>query len=156
MTVTVEHVDPDFILERLQEIYRKAYRPLARYAYQGDREIAMYLRWLKKRAAGKFIVSRADDDLVTGFIAVDPNWFSWNGQRLGEIHEVAVDPDCQGQGIGKTLLLAGLEHLRRQGHKKFELWVGEKNDRAKSLYAELGFQTKGKWGKWIRMIREEQ
>lgn len=59
---------------------------------------------------------------------------------IGEIYVISVDPDFQGRGLGRELVLAGLEHLADQGIETAMLYVDAANTTATSLYEKLGFE----------------
>ncbi|MGH9182951.1 MAG: mycothiol synthase [Acidimicrobiales bacterium] len=59
---------------------------------------------------------------------------------LGELYVVAVDPDFQGAGIGRGLVLAGLGWLHRHGLSQAMLYVNATNTSALGLYQRLGFR----------------
>jgi len=58
---------------------------------------------------------------------------------LGELYVVAVDPDFQGLGLGRALVVAGLEYLADQGLERAMLYVDASNAPALSLYDAFGF-----------------
>jgi len=59
--------------------------------------------------------------------------------QLGEIYVIAVDPDFQGHGLGRQLVLAGLESLCDRGVSVGMLYVDHDNEAARRLYFSLGF-----------------
>lgn len=69
--------------------------------------------------------------------------FCWSkpvDERTGEIYGIAVDPDRQGEGLGRFLLLEGLDVIRtRFGADEALLYVDSTNSRALALYSSLGF-----------------
>jgi mycothiol synthase len=77
-------------------------------------------------------------DRLAGFCwtKVDPA----EGAGMGEIYVLAVDPDFQGTGLGRSLVLAGLHHLFSYGLDTVMLYVDSTNKIALALYDDLGFE----------------
>lgn len=71
---------------------------------------------------------------------------------IGEIYVVGVDPEYHGQGLGRTLTVAGLNHLRGQDVSAAMLYVDARNTPAIAMYAGLGF---AEWGRDV-MYRAHQ
>ena len=53
---------------------------------------------------------------------------------------MAVAPDLRGQGVGRTLLSAAIEHARGRGASSLFLGSSQKLANAVHLYESLGFQ----------------
>ncbi len=60
-------------------------------------------------------------------------------EAVGEVYVVGVVPTAQGRGLGLSLTLAGIEHLRSKGLGAIMLYVDADNAAAVELYRKLGF-----------------
>ncbi|HEY0237033.1 MAG TPA: mycothiol synthase, partial [Friedmanniella sp.] len=79
------------------------------------------------------------DAPVLGF-----HWTKEHGDGLGEVYVLGVDPDAQGRGLAKALLLTGLAHLRDGGDEVVELYVEADEARPVGLYRSYGFTEAGR------------
>lgn len=102
------------------------------------------------------------------FIAADPSsgriaGYHWtkthsdgagltDGEPVGEVYVVGVDPQWQGTGLGRVLTVAGLRHLRDRGLPWVLLYVDEENRAAVRLYESLGFRL---WAADVMYARPE-
>ena len=57
----------------------------------------------------------------------------------GEVYVVGVDPAYQGLGIGRTITVLGLAHLREEGLAQAMLYVDADNTAAVATYSKLHF-----------------
>ncbi len=64
-------------------------------------------------------------------------------KEKGYIRMMGVDPMRQGRGLGRAVLVAGIDYLRKRGMKQIELLVDSRNSSAKHLYQSAGFKRKG-------------
>ena len=67
------------------------------------------------------------------------HWTKRRSETVGEVHNLAVDPSAQGQGLGRRLLHDGLAHLAALGMHEVLLWVDLENAPALALYRSEGF-----------------
>jgi ribosomal protein S18 acetylase RimI-like enzyme len=66
-----------------------------------------------------------------------------SNQHVKMINGLAVDPDHQGAGVGRTLIEAAVERARQQGARKVSLRVLGDNAIARRLYERCGFVVEG-------------
>lgn len=64
----------------------------------------------------------------------------YEDQPIMNIGPVAVNPEYQGRGLGRSLLRAVLAFAREKGYKRTVLAVNAENERAKTLYIQEGFR----------------
>lgn len=69
------------------------------------------------------------------------HWTKVHTSGTGEVYVIAVDPDAQGSGLGGSLIVAGLAHLRSRGVPEVMLYVESDNAAALRTYQKLGFAT---------------
>ncbi len=58
----------------------------------------------------------------------------------GALHDIIVDPEHRGRGVGRLLLEATLAHLRSRGAPRVVLSTAERNEAAQRLFASVGFR----------------
>ena len=67
----------------------------------------------------------------------------------GVLHDIVVDPAQRGHGVGRMLLDATIEALRKRGAPRVVLSTAEKNEEAQRLFDRAGFRRT-----MIEMTRE--
>ncbi len=146
---------PD-ITDDLVKIYMEAYKGMEEYGESTEKRARKYINWLSRHST--FFSVAFFRDKPVGFVSACSHWWSWGtDEEVGEIHEICVEREKWGLGLGSTLLWLSLEHLREKGMKKFGLWVGEKNEKAIRFYSKFGFYITGKSFKvWVRMEKEDR
>lgn len=95
-------------------------------------------------ATSTILVMRRGDAIVGSVMA------GFDGHR-GWVYYLAVAPDAQRQGIGRTLMAAAEDWLAARGAPKVQLMVREGNDAAGGFYAAIGFERQPvvTWGRFI-------
>jgi len=86
------------------QVYRHFFRPSWRVTQQEAVEAAC-----RDEATRVWVAD--NDGFVAGFVALKFDQES----KMGEIYMVAVDPDCQKQGIGEALTHFSLEQFKQAG-----------------------------------------
>ena len=58
----------------------------------------------------------------------------------GILHDIIVEPEHRGRGVGRLLLEATLAHLRSRGAPRVVLSTAEQNEPAQRLFTGMGFR----------------
>ncbi|MBR4626804.1 MAG: GNAT family N-acetyltransferase [Ruminococcus sp.] len=84
---------------------------------------------------------------TTSFVAVDGDRIigtilAGHDGRRGIFHHVSVLPEYQGQGVGRMLVDAAMEALRREGITKVLLVVFDHNKNGNEFWEHMGFTVR--------------
>jgi len=66
------------------------------------------------------------------------------------INSLGLTPAWRGHGVGKSLLLDGIAHLRERGYDEVRLTVRSDNTPAVGLYRDVGFEAEDVATTWWR------
>jgi ribosomal protein S18 acetylase RimI-like enzyme len=83
------------------------------------------------------------DDRVVGYGKIDHPTELPASEHVWHVTGLAVDPTCEGRGIGRALVEALSDEARRRGGRRITLRVFATNPRAKRLYERCGFEVEG-------------
>jgi ribosomal protein S18 acetylase RimI-like enzyme len=89
-----------------------------------------------------YVAVRGEQVVGTFALLIMHNLGHW-GTPSAVIEDVAVDPDCQGQGIGKHMMQHALRICGDKGCYKAVLSSNLKRERAHAFYESLGFERHG-------------
>jgi GNAT superfamily N-acetyltransferase len=133
--------DESAIAQLHADSWRAAYRGILRDDFLDDTVVANRRELWRTRFSE---LDRTDQLILVGeehgeiqafacaFLDADPEW----GTLLDNLH---VLPGLKGKGLGRQLLSAVAENIRRHGlHSMLHLWVYEQNVQARSFYERLG------------------
>ncbi|HKS82457.1 MAG TPA: GNAT family N-acetyltransferase [Candidatus Acidoferrales bacterium] len=83
-----------------------------------------------------FLVKPATGDRLIAMLLT-----STVADRVGHTTQICVMPGYQGHGIGRQLMEASIQALRRRNYESLSLTVTSVNKKAVQLYEHLGFRT---------------
>lgn len=125
--------------------WQAAYRGLIAQAYLDSLKPEIW--------AAKYAFHRAGPGLPTTLIAADGDtvcgmamFGPYRGDELsnsGELLAIYVDPDYWHTGLGRLLIMATRDGLRRDGYREAALWVLDGNARARRFYERDGWTLDG-------------
>jgi len=91
------------------------------------------------------IMENQNDGTVIG-----SSWLTNDGRRI-HLHHFAIDPAYQGRGLGKRMMSASMQIVRKCG-LQVKIEVENSNTRALSFYKKWGFKSLGNYG--VHLIRD--
>lgn len=89
--------------------------------------------------AGLLVAERVGSSEVAGFHWTKVHPAAAGVPAHGEVYVIGVHPSTQGSGLGRSLLVAGLQHLRAKELDEVVLYVEGDNHGAIRLYESFGF-----------------
>ncbi|MCJ2179853.1 GNAT family N-acetyltransferase [Novosphingobium album (ex Hu et al. 2023)] len=92
-----------------------------------------------KAFPGAFTLLAFDGEDAVGLANCFTGFSTFAARPLINIHDIAVKPGARGKGIGRALMQAVEQEARARGACKITLEVLGGNERAKALYAALGY-----------------
>ena len=83
-----------------------------------------------------------DNGGVVGYAFAAVEGYDYMSLRgpAGVLHDLIVDPEQRGRGVGRLLLDATLAFFRSRGVPRVVLSTAERNDGARRLFASMGFR----------------
>lgn len=86
------------------------------------------------------VVERNGEVIGYSYSGIEPADYMALRGPAGVLHDLVVDPEYRGGGVGRILLDATLSALRGRGVPRVVLSTAEKNDVAKRLFRVVGFR----------------
>ena len=111
----------------------------------GYNDPAADFRFARAGACSDVLVGEDESGGISGSVTV-----GHDGHR-GWLYYVASTPHARGSGIGRQMVQAAEEWLRRKGVVKAQLLVRETNTKVVCFYEHLGFEVAPRvvMGKWL-------
>jgi ribosomal protein S18 acetylase RimI-like enzyme len=93
-------------------------------------------------AQDKAVLVADDNGNVIGYAYAAIEGYDYRALRgpAGVLHDIIVDPEHRGRGVGRLLLDATLEFFRSRGVPRVVLSTAERNEAAQRLFARIGFR----------------
>lgn len=126
---TLQHFPRSDAISHLRDLYDKVFFGVPWYQpYVSDRQVAAEL------VDPSDILFLLHQHQPIGFL-----WIHWSEFDQAEIEPLGILPAYQGGGLGRSLLLAGLEQIAQGGARQVSVGVWQENKAAMRFYERLGF-----------------
>jgi len=126
-----EQEDQEALVACVQAAYSK-------YIERIGKKPAPMLADYKALIAQRMVYVLADEKEVRGVLVMMPQ-----GRNLF-VENVAVDPRCQGQGLGRTLMAFVEQQARKEQLDEIRLYTNELMTENLLFYHQLGFEEEGR------------
>jgi ribosomal protein S18 acetylase RimI-like enzyme len=128
----------DVDVPELVRLINRAYE-VEHFFAAGERTTTAQVRERMARASSSFLVT--DTALASGTLAACV-WVEVRGDR-GYFGMLAVDPEQQGRGLGRSLVLAAETHCRKAGCRFLDISVVNLRTELPAFYRQFGFAPYG-------------
>ncbi len=133
-------------LGRLGALLVEAHHELdsQRFLAPNNRTPADYASFLRTKLedpdAAIFVAEAHGDVIGYAYAAVEGYDYTSLRGPAGVLHDLIVEPEHRGRGVGRLLLNAVLTYLRTRSAPRVVLLVAEENQAAQPLFASVGFR----------------
>lgn len=127
---------------KLASIQNKCFKGSWGFCPNTTEEIKFYLDLTESGLKDVIAARSKKDESIIGYCWTQVMHEKDNtlSKKTGRIHMFGVDPDYHRKGLGRKLLLSGLDYLKKNGVEEVELTVDKENIEAYTLYRSLGFK----------------
>ncbi|MEM7430510.1 MAG: GNAT family N-acetyltransferase [Pseudomonadota bacterium] len=127
----LEHLDE---VARLFDLYRQFYE------CEPDYDLAKnFIRARMERNESDIFVA-VEGDVAKGFVQLYPTFCSVDAVKIYILHDLYVDADSRGTGIGEQLMHKATEWSKSNGASRLDLLTGHDNVVGQSLYEKIGYK----------------
>ena len=147
-------------LNKIYALYKKVATETTGLARSGDEIIVDYVQTFMENSSNTGIELVVDNPANSNEIIAEIHCYKLIPRTFSHVLSeltIAVDPDHQGQGIGRMIFTHLLDFItnRRPDVLRVELISREFNLKAISFYESLGFTQEGRFEKRIRSNENE-
>jgi L-amino acid N-acyltransferase YncA len=125
------------------------------YSYEGFSEERMERWYLDKVESDLPVMVSVEDGVITGYATYGP-FRNWPAYKFTVEHSIHIHVDYRRKGLAKQLLIALIDHAKRNGLHAMIGGIDADNDGSISLHESLGFKVVGhlpqvgyKFDRWL-------